>query len=409
MVAAVADFSQTGMIPTLHNLGGRPVDELEAELIEWGRRYPMALVLPCLYSELEGPALSNMIDEIAQIPYLNEIIIGLDRADEDQFRHAREFFGRLPQRHHVLWNDGPRLREIHRRLGEDGLAPAEAGKGRNVWYCLGHFLATGTSMAVALHDCDILTYRRDMVAKLFYPVIHPAFGYAFCKGYYFRAAAGTLNGRVTRLLVWPLIRALRATVGPSEYLDFIEGFRYPLAGEFSMMLNVVRSIQIPSDWGLEIGVLSEVQRRYTPSRICQVDIADGYDHKHQDLSLDDPTSGLNKMSTDIAKAFYRKLAVNGQVFTPEVFRTLKASYHRNALDLVDHYQADAMLNGITLDRHAEENAVELFAENIVRAGETFLSNPDTSPFLASWSRVMSAQPDILDDMKLAVAQDQAMV
>ena len=71
-----------------------------------------------------------------------------------------------------------------------------------------------------------------------------------------------------------------------------------------MDLDVVRNLRIPFDWGLEIGVLSEVYRSYTPRRICQVDLADAYDHKHQDLSPDDPEAGLHKMAIDISKAFY---------------------------------------------------------------------------------------------------------
>jgi glucosyl-3-phosphoglycerate synthase len=111
------------------------------------------------------------------------------------------------------------------------------------------------------------------------------------------------------------------------------------------------------------------------------------------------------MSSDIAKALYRKLAINGIVFTPEVFRTIKASYYRAALDLVDHYHNDAVLNGLTLDRHREEATVELFAQSIVRAGERFLSNPMETPFMPSWSRVESAVPGIFERMLEAVEGD----
>ena len=72
-----------------------------------------------------------------------------------------------------------------------------------------------------------------MLARLFYPVAHPAFSYQFCKGYYFRLAEGRLKGRVSRLLVTPLLRALKIVLGSSEYLEYLDSFRYPLAGEFS--------------------------------------------------------------------------------------------------------------------------------------------------------------------------------
>ena len=159
----------------------------------------MGLVLPSLFSELEGPALGPIIDHIAQVPYLDEIVIGLDRANQDQYQYALKYFDRLPQRHRVLWNDGPRLREIDGLLKQHGLAPKELGKGRNVWYCFGYMLASNRAKAVALHDCDIVTYDRDLLAKLFYPVANPLFGYKFCKGYYSRFSNGSLNGRVCRL------------------------------------------------------------------------------------------------------------------------------------------------------------------------------------------------------------------
>ncbi|WP_111641115.1 glycosyltransferase family protein [Marinimicrobium alkaliphilum] len=404
----MSDFFQNGRIATLHNLGAHPIEALEKQLNEWKERKPMCLVLPCLYSELEGPALEHIVDELCKVTYLDQIIIGLDRATEEEFRHAKKFFSRLPQEHHILWNDGPRLRAIDAVLADHGLAPSELGKGRNVWYCLGYALALGKAKAVALHDCDILTYKRDIVAKLFYPVVHPTFNYAFCKGYYYRAASGKLNGRVSRLLVSPLVRALEKVYGADDYLDFIDSFRYPLAGEFSMVMDVVSSIRIPSDWGLEIGVLSEVNRRYSDERVCQVDIADAYDHKHQDLSPDNPDGGLSKMSTDISKSLFRKLAIKGRVFTPEVFRTIKASYYRLALDLVDRYHNDAVINGMTLDRNQEEDTIELFTKCIMRAGEQFLSDPTERPFMSNWSRVLSAVPDVYGRLREAVDEDRAI-
>ncbi|MDH3725625.1 MAG: glycosyl transferase [Thermoleophilia bacterium] len=403
----MGDFFQNGSIATLHNLGSRPTADLERELSNWSADRPMALVLPCLFAELEGPALGPILDQIAEVPYLDEVIIGLDRADKQQFEHAREFFGRLPQRHRLLWNDGVRMRQIDETLKDHGLSPAEAGKGRNVWYCLGYFLASGRAQLVALHDCDILTYHRRIVAQLLYPLAHPTFGYSFCKGYYFRVAEGRLRGRVARLLVTPLIRALSSTIGPSPYLRFIDSFRYPLAGEFALRDSAVRSVRIPSDWGLEIGVLSEIYRYYSPERVCQVDIAGNYDHKHQNLSASDPESGLNRMSTDIAKAFFRKLAIDGTVFSPEVFRTLKASYYRAALDLVDRYHNDAVINGLEIDHHEEESAVELFSQSIMRAGDQFLTNPMETPFIPSWSRVESAVPDVFERIVTAVEADNA--
>lgn len=401
----MADFYQNGIITTLHNLSDRPLADLESELLQFSEKRPLALILPSLFSELEGPALGHIINEICEVPYLNEIVIGLDRADESQFRFAKEFFGKLPQHHRILWNDGPRLRALDKELQALDLAPKEPGKGRNVWYCMGYILASGRAESVALHDCDITTYNRELLARLIYPVAHPQFNYEFCKGFYARVAEGKINGRVCRLLVTPLLRALKKVFGEIEYLQFMDSFRYPLAGEFSFRRDVLNDIRIPSDWGLEIGVLSEMHRNYANNRLCQVDIADRYDHKHQNLSLEDANAGLSKMSIDITKALLRKLATHGHTFSPETFRSLKATYFRIALDFVETYHNDAVMNGLQLDIHSEEKAVEMFARNIMTAGEQFLSNPMETPFIPSWNRVASAMPDVFERLLEAVELD----
>ncbi len=149
----MADFYQNGTITTLHNLGERSTEDLEQDLLQFSARRPLGLILPSLYSEIETRALPAIIEELKGVPYLSQVVIGLDRASEDEYRQALNFFAGLPQHHRVLWNDGPRLRSIDTRLQEAGLAPQELGKGRNVWYCMGYALATGRAEAIALHDC----------------------------------------------------------------------------------------------------------------------------------------------------------------------------------------------------------------------------------------------------------------
>ena len=403
----MSDFYQNGIITTLHNLKQRSLESMEDELREFSKTRPMTLVLPSLYSELEGEALPNIVKHLSDVDYLSEIVIGLDRANEEQYKKALEFFKPLDQNFKVLWNDGPRLRAVDQQLKDEGLAPTEAGKGRNVWYCLGYVLGAGKAEAVGLHDCDILTYDRSLLARLMYPIANPSFNYEFCKGYYARASNGKIHGRVSRLLVTPLIRALKKTLGHYDYLEYIDSFRYPLAGEFSFRTDVINDIRLPSDWGLEIGVLSELNRNYANNRLCQADIADSYDHKHQELSPEDAQKGLSKMSVDISKALFRKLATNGVVFNSETFRSIKATYFRIALDFIETYYNDAKMNGLSLDIHSEEQAVEMFAKNIITAGNNFLENPMEKPFMPSWNRVTSAVPDILNSIQEAVAQDMA--
>ena len=94
----MSDFFQNGVITNFHNLTGRSTEALESEMVQFARKRKMGLILPSLFSELEGPALSHIVDELAKVPYLEEIVIGLDRADRDQFLFARDFFSRLDRK-----------------------------------------------------------------------------------------------------------------------------------------------------------------------------------------------------------------------------------------------------------------------------------------------------------------------
>ena len=401
----MSDFSQNGIVSDLHDFGTKSTDEIEKDLLKFSKERKMELILPSLYSELEGTALPKIVNEISKTKYLSHIIIGLDKANEKQAKNAWKFFKKLNTPFTILWNDGPKLKKLDQELKKKDLAPNEQGKGRNVWYCLGMCIARDNARSVALHDCDIKTYDRRMLAKLFYPVVNPLFNFEFCKGYYPRVADNKMNGRVARLLVFPLITALEKTIGRSNYLDFMKSFKYPLAGEFSFRRNVLPELRISSDWGIEVGILSEMQRNFSPHNICQVDLADSYDHKHQELSANDMSKGLSRMSIDIITTMIKKLATQGNSFSLETFRSLKATYYRSALDLIDIYRTDADINGLKFDSHSEEKAVELFALNIMKAGESFFKNPMDTPFIPTWSRVKSAIPDILTRLKDTVEED----
>ena len=392
----MGDFFQNGVITTFHNLSNRTVEDLESDLMDWSKTRPISLLIPALYSEFEGDAIPRIISELRKVTYLDEVIIGLDNADHAQFIKAKKAFQSLDSRCRIIWNDGPAMRELQKELADQNLGPVERGKGANVWYSMGYFLASGRGVVLGMHDADVVTYSRDMLAKLIYPVANPTFGYVFSKGFYFRTGPDGFNGRVSRLLVTPLIRALQQTLGQDDYLAYLDSFRYPLAGECAMNADVVLGLRIPFDWGLEIGVLSEVYRRYTSGRVCQVDLADAYDHKHQIVSEEDPDHGLHRMATDITKSIYRKLAIRGQVFSQGIFRTLKATYYRTALDFVDHYTHDAEMNGFPVDRYREEQLVEMFAQTITAAGEQYLTRPMELPLIPSWAVTADAQPNVFN-------------
>jgi glucosyl-3-phosphoglycerate synthase len=278
--------------------------------------------------------------------------------------------------------------ELLRRKGID---TAEEGKGRSCWLACGWLLAAGDCDVLALHDCDIRNYSRGLLARLCYPAAHPDLAFEYCKGYYARVA-GRLHGRVTRLFVTPLVRALENLAPGSPFLQYLDSFRYPLAGEFAMRAALAGSCRFPADWGFEIGMLAEVYRRAGLDRVCQVELTDTYDHKHQPLSADDASRGLRRMTREIA---VRLLAAMGTPngLSKSVGGQLPGRYRRLAMDIVRRHSADARLNHLAFDPAAEEAAIHVFSESLAEALASYEHAPALIP---SWDEVCRTVPEAFD-------------
>ncbi len=283
----MADFFQNGLVTTLHQLKRDASALLEDGLETLASAAPAGLVLPALYSEFERPAMRGIVTELSRQRYLRRIVVALGRANHCQFEHARSFFSGFETPVTFLQVDHPRILALLHSLEAEGFPMHEAGKGRSCWLAAGYLLARGDCEILAFHDCDIQSYRRSLLARLCYPLAHPDLDFQFAKGYYARVS-NQLHGRVTRLMFSPLVRALRAMAPGLAYLDYLDSFRYALSGEFAMKASLARSCRMAADWSLEIEMLSEAFDRCQPARVCQVDIADNYEHKHQRLSAGDP-------------------------------------------------------------------------------------------------------------------------
>jgi glucosyl-3-phosphoglycerate synthase len=401
----MADFHQSGVVATFHRLGAADMERMTAELTEFNKSRPLALVLPTTPQELDSEAQRKIIDDLKRVPYLNEIVITLGRTDDPaQFERAKKMFAVLPQRHRVIWASGPKLNELYKVLEEADLSAGGDGKGRSAWIAYGYILSRNESRVIGLHDCDIVNYSLELLGRLFYPIASPHIDYAFCKGYYARVT-DRMHGRATRLFVTPLVRSLIKLFGHLPFLVYLDSFRYALAGEFSMVSELALINRIPSDWGLEVETLAEVYRNYSLRRICQAELCETYEHKHQPLSAEDPKTGLMKMSIDIAKSIFRNLAIESVVLSDSALRTLVVNYQRTAKDAIKRYGDDSEINGLAFDYHQETVMVEAFTRAIQMAGHEFMDNPLYSPLIPSWNRIISAAPDYLARLRETVEQD----
>lgn len=388
----MSDFQQRGPITTLPRLSTREAARREEDIREIARSTPVALIIPCLVTEMDQPALAGMVAELARVPYLDTVVVSLDRSDEEGYRRAKDYFKPMRQRTVILWNEAPAFKEL-RDAVEERVGALPPGKGRAVWMAIGYVLAERRAQVIAFHDADVVDYNRSLLANLVFPLLHPFLGFNFSKGYYARFT-DRLHGRVTRLLLRPLLQAFADVVGRHPYLSYLAAFRYPLSGELALQTDLLRWIRIPGDWGLEVGLLFEVLRHRSARRICQVDVADSFEHKHQPLSFEDASKGLHRMAVDIVKHLLRTLSAAGVVLPEGSFKSMRVAYQRYAEDAVADYFAVAAFNGLTFDRHAEEEAVATFSVALAEGCQQFGLDPLGTPSLPNWARVESAWPEV---------------
>ena len=377
------DFFQHARLPTLHHLADSDLATREAELASWSQTKPIALLLPALYAEFQKPALEGMLRQIAGVPYVSEVILTVNRATAAQIKTAKaniaKWLGDKP--FSLLWNDGPEFQAVQRELAAQGMPPYKAGKGTNIWMGVAYLLARREHRIVACHDTDILSYERGLLWRLCYPVAHPDMPYRFAKGYYGRVG-DRLYGRVTRLLVLPLIHAFMEVQGRTPLLEHLEGFRYPLSGEFCADLESLGQFGMPRGWGLEMCLLCEVFKHLSTSEICQVDLGFNFQHRHRDVSnapsSDALVTGLVASATEVASTLAAHV-VAGETAEENVklLNSVVSRYRQIALEWVPRYQHDALLNGLTYDLADEQNAIQVFTSALADAFQ--IHDGDTAP------------------------------
>ncbi|MCG8653640.1 MAG: glycosyl transferase [Pirellulales bacterium] len=387
------DFYQHDLITTIHDLQTGQIDRLEDMLRQCTAQSKVGLVLPVTASDMRAEPFQRIVAELIEADYIDTIVVTLgvapDRSDYDE---TLAKVAPLGDRAQVLWTDGPEIQALYGDLIDGGIPLATPGKGRSVWTAFGYLLADPDIDTFVLHDCDIVDYDRLLLARLCLPMVHPGLDFEFCKAYYARVT-DRMHGRVVRLLVAPLLRALMQTFSESRFIQFLANFRYPLSGEFSLTRNLARTNRIPSDWGLEVGTLAEVFRNTSIKRVCQTDLCRLYEHKHQVLSLEDKNAGLIKMAGDILTTVFRTLASQGVVMSESTFITLRSSYLRIAQDCIRQYSADAVVNDLHYDRHSEEAAIDAFAACVTSAADVFRADPNGAEAIPNWTRVRAAFPD----------------
>ncbi len=381
----MSDFSQNGVVCTLQRLNDAHLTELDSNwLPSLAQTTPVSLILPCHAPDLLGPALVPICRELAQAAWIHHIIIPINGLASADLANTRDFFQKhLPLAHTVFQTDTPAATQI---LSAAAHLPPEqlpTGKGLNVWAAMGLLFARGAGGVFALQDCDVLSFQRASLARLCFPVADPALEFDFAKMYYSRVT-DRLYGRVSRLFLAPLLHALIRVAGHHPLLDFLQAFRYPLAGECAIRSSLASQLPIHNGWALEIGMLSGVFRQIEPTRVCQVDGGSGYDHKHQ------PASGnLSRMCVQIGTALLHQLATEGCTVDAAFLHSVARALQRECTEAVRRSSALARINGIPNSSGSEELVAASFSNCLPS------SLPPPEPLLPPWESVRRVAPDTL--------------
>lgn len=370
-------FAQTHPRVTTYYILQEKQDVLE-RLIHAARWKKPVLIVPSLASEFTNPearpVFENIVKELAGAGYLAQVIFGLDQASEDDVRLCISICQEHGLNNYVIqWNDGPAISAIYGQLGEAGFDLSRRGKGRNVFMGFGVAMALGAT-CVGLLDADIKTFKRRQLDRLFFPVL--VHNYPFCKAFYARWDGQRLFGRVKRLLLDPILMALKRkfSEGSNEKMlrlvDFLLAFDYQISGEVAIDMGLLPKMRYSLDWGVEIFTLIEVFRK--ASQVAQVEFTrHSFDHKHQKVSREDPQGGLHKMSLDIISTLLHALIVEeGLEVGDEFFRDLALTYENIAEEIIKKYSDNAEFNNLVYDRDGEEQIVyKVLSRAIVQTGD----------------------------------------
>ncbi|MBC7081499.1 MAG: glucosyl-3-phosphoglycerate synthase [Thermoplasmatales archaeon] len=387
------DFCQ-GKITTIHDFNIDPY-KIKERLKILGEKYPIGVVIPIAGKDLNDNSLKKIIEELNKCDYLKKIFIAISATNEEYEKSLR-IFKNLELPCEIIWCNKKEMNKVLEELKKKGLDITYLkGKGKDLWIATG--IASLDMYAIAIHDADIITYEETLPTKLLYPVVESKLDFFFSKGYYARLNMEdrTMHGRVYRLLIVPLIEALQEKLSHgSEFLRYLESFRYLLSGEIAITTDLALNLRMPCDWGLEIGTLAEIFRNVTYRRICQVDLG-FYEHKHKEMIK----NGLLKTAEDCIITLLRTLTeTDGIEVSKDFLLSLQVMYRKFAQNKIRQYQADAICNNLKYNIHLEEATVEQFSQIIMDGGKKYLKNPVASQ-MPDWIRAISAMPDLREKLK----------
>ena len=230
-----------------------------AELVAAKRGRRVSVVLPALDEEATVAAIVAAIIPLTRgsAPLVDELVVVDSGSTDRTIEVAAAAGARVVRRTDVV----PELEPL-------------PGKGEVLWRAL----AATTGDVLCYLDSDLVDFDPAFVPALLGPLLVED-GVHLVKGFYRRplrletAEVDTGGGRVTELLVRPLLAALRPELA---------GVVQPLGGEYAGTRELLESLPFAAGYGVEIGLLLDAHATRGLDAIAQVNLGV---RKHRNRSL----------------------------------------------------------------------------------------------------------------------------
>jgi glucosyl-3-phosphoglycerate synthase len=312
----MSDFFQSNHLTTLQRL--RPNPQLEEEVTQSQRK--IVVVVPCLASHYKHGILRKLLECIQTVSCISEIVVVLNGSA-----------GELESQDASLAQSVAQDTLPIKILLCEGL-----GKGRAIKTGFDYvYHRYNSTVIVVTFDADFQSFSREYLFRLVYPIA--VLGGRANKGYYARFSSTTLNGRLTRLLVFPMLHAIQEQCPTSDLNRWLLSFRYPLSGDVALASEILPHLKLEGSWAYDLSLLTSLFQYKDDNSIYQTDLLDNYEHSHRDLS-GDRHSGLIAVFADIENYLMKLFPVDRN--------RLILDYRNLAQIYCSKYEQLAKFNGI---------------------------------------------------------------
>ncbi len=237
----------------IRHVGSSTIDR--AAVLERKGRQTVSVCIPCRDEAATIGSLVSLIRSELLAPgavFVDELIVVDDRSTDDSARTAADAGAKVVS-----------ITDVHVEHGDGH------GKGNVLWASL---LASHGDIVVWL-DADVTSFEADWVIRLAQPLLDDQ-TLAMVKARYHRPTNYGGGGRTTELVARPLISRLYPTLA---------GLAQPLSGEYAARRSVLESLPFVQGWGVEMGLLIDIERRLGAAAIGEVDLGSRL-HRHRSLT-----------------------------------------------------------------------------------------------------------------------------